>query len=428
MNSLGKHILVEFNGCDPEILNDVFKIESIMKNAAEKSEATIINTTFHHFSPIGVSGVVVIQESHLAIHTWPEYRYAALDIFTCGDLVEPWESFDYLKLCLKANNYSAIELLRGSLKLLERFETDQLNFREITKQRISVQEIKRNVWFTDRDENIALSIRYTGKIYFEKKSHIQNVRILESEAFGKMLTINNTFMCTERDEANYHEMIAHPAIFTHGRISNALIIGGGDGGTARELLRHNNMEEVTLVEIDKNVIDASREHLPTLSSSFNDPRLKILVADGIKYIEEQKAKSLDMIIVDSSDPVGQAEGLFTKDFYMNTYNTLKENGVLVIQGESPYFNTNVFIDTYKILSEIFGADNVKTILFHIPSYPSGTWSFHIAHKDKFDPEATQSSIIKEFCCSHQLKYYNEEIHYSAFCLPTFVKDMLSSDS
>jgi spermidine synthase len=239
-----------------------------------------------------------------------------------------------------------------------------------------------------------------------------------------MLTIDNTFMCTERDEANYHEMIIHPAALTHGKIANALIIGGGDGGTARELLRHNTVKEVTLVEIDENVIDASKQYLPTLSSCFSDPRLKILIDDGIKYIKEQKSKIFDMIIVDSSDPVGPAEGLFTKDFYTNSYNRLDKNGVLVIQGESPYFNTNVFTETFKILSEIFGINNVKTILFHIPSYPSGTWSFHVAHKGKFDPEAANISSIKEFCHFHQLKYYNEEIHRSSFCLPSFVKDML----
>src|SRR5207253_2860965 len=122
MNALGRHILVEFNGCCPDILNDVAVIEEAMVEGARKAGATVIQSTFHHFSPFGVSGVVVIQESHLAIHTWPEYQYAAVDLFTCGESVDPWVSFDHLKTAFKAANHSSIEMYRGSLSLLKRID------------------------------------------------------------------------------------------------------------------------------------------------------------------------------------------------------------------------------------------------------------------------------------------------------------------
>ena len=170
MSALGRHILVEFFGCNPEIMNQVSTIENGMVTAAETAGATVINSTFHHFSPYGVSGVVVIQESHLAIHTWPEYQYAAVDLFTCGDEVNPWKSFDYLKKAFEATSYSALEMRRGSVDQLERIDFDLSSMRVEAKERQNPGKYTRNVWFTDKDDNQALSIRYTGEVLFDKQS------------------------------------------------------------------------------------------------------------------------------------------------------------------------------------------------------------------------------------------------------------------
>ena len=153
MSALGNHILVEFSGCSPEIMNDVTIIEKGMVDAAETAGATVINSTFHHFSPYGVSGVVVIQESHLAIHTWPEYGYAAVDLFTCGDQVDAWLSFDFLKNIFQAKNYSAIEMKRGAVNLLNRLDFDLDTMRSKAKEKVSHEKFTRNVWFTDKDED-----------------------------------------------------------------------------------------------------------------------------------------------------------------------------------------------------------------------------------------------------------------------------------
>ncbi|HRO67221.1 MAG TPA: adenosylmethionine decarboxylase, partial [Pseudobdellovibrionaceae bacterium] len=155
MNALGRHILVEFNGCDADIMNDVSVIEKEMVDAAKTAGATVINSSFHHFSPYGVSGVVVIQESHLAIHTWPEYGYAAVDLFTCGESVDPWVSFEHLKKSFKASSFSALEMNRGSLSLLKKSHYNPTALRHdhpVTPQ----MRVERNVWFTDKDENQAL--------------------------------------------------------------------------------------------------------------------------------------------------------------------------------------------------------------------------------------------------------------------------------
>lgn len=424
MTALGNHILVEFMGCIPEVMNDVSMIEEAMVTGAEIAGATVINSTFHHFSPYGVSGVVVIQESHLAIHTWPEYGYAAVDLFTCGEM-DAWISFDHLKKVFGAKNYSALEMKRGAINLLSRVDFDMHSMREESKKHINPEKITRNVWFTDKDDNQALSLRHTGDIFYDKESEYQRVKVIETYGYGKTLTIDNMFMCTEADEAHYHEMIAHPAMLAHGNVKKALVIGGGDGGTIRELVRHNDIESVELVEIDANVIEASKLHLPTLSTAFDHPKVTVKVEDGIAHIKNAAPGTYDLIIVDGSDPVGPAEGLFSDEFYQNCKNALKDDGLLVTQGESPMFNSHVFKDLNACLKRIYGQDAVKTLLFHIPTYPSGIWSFQIASKGKIKPNQVDAERAAKFRKDNLLKYYNEDLHVSSFSLPNYIKAMLN---
>lgn len=425
MSALGNHILVEFSGCSPEIMNEVSTIEKSMVDAAEKAGATVINSTFHHFSPYGVSGVVVIQESHLAIHSWPEYGYAAVDLFTCGDQVDAWLSFDHLKECFKAQKYSALEMRRGSLNLLQRLDFDITSMREHAKDRVNPGKYNRNVWFTDKDEDQALSLRYTGDLLFEGESPYQKVKILESYKYGKMLTLDNMVMTTEKDEFHYHEMISHPAIFTHGNVKNVLVIGGGDGGTVREVLRHDSIEKVTMVEIDEMVVEACKEHLPIIAASFDDERLDLKIEDGIAFVKNAKENQYDLILVDGSDPVGPAEGLFSVDFYKNCHRILKDDGILVAQGESPKFNENAFRELNATFKDIFGDSSVYTSLFYVPTYPTGMWSFQWAIKGGHNPHNIEQEHIEEFVKTHKLRYYNSNIHLASLALPGFIQELIS---
>lgn len=421
MSALGNHILVEFSGCSPEIMNDVAAIEKGMVDAAETAGATVINSTFHHFSPYGVSGVVVIQESHLAIHTWPEYGYAAVDLFTCGDQVDAWLSFDYLKDIFQAKNYSAIEMKRGAVNLLTRLDFNLDSLRAQAKNTVNTQgKLARNVWFTDKDEDQALSLRYTGDVLFDQKSDFQHVRVLESYRYGKMLTLDNMVMTTERDEFHYHEMISHPVMAAHGNAKNILVIGGGDGGTIREFLKYDSVEKVTMVEIDGAVIEACKEHLPTIANSFDHDKLELIVGDGIEFVKKAESGIYDLVIVDGSDPVGPAEGLFTVEFYENCHRVLNDNGILVAQGESPKFNEHAFTELNSTIKGIFGKDKTRVSLFYVPTYPTGMWSFQwgikglITDSLEFDQE-----VLKD------LKYFNESIYKASFALPNFVKTMIN---
>lgn len=422
--ALGNHILVEFMNCDPHIMNDVATIERDMVDAARKAGATVINSTFHHFSPWGVSGVVVIQESHLAIHTWPEYGYAAVDLFTCGEM-DAWISFDHLKECFGSKSYSAIEMKRGSVNLLTRNDFDMTTMREKAAEWRNPEFYTRNVWFTDKDEDQALSLRFTGEVFYDVQSPFQRVRILESPKYGKFLTLDDMVMTTQKDEFHYHEMIAHPAMFTHGNVKNVLVIGGGDGGTVREILRHEGVEKVTMVEIDGEVIKACKEFLPEIAAAFDNPKLDLKVDDGIAFIKQAAPKSYDLIIVDGSDPVGPAEGLFSTEFYTNCYNALKDGGILVAQGESPKFNEKAFSELNFTLQDIFGNNNAPVSLFFVPTYPTGMWSFQYGLKNSKAPKAVSNDAeIDAFVEAKGLRYYNADVHRGSFATPNFVKQLI----
>lgn len=427
MNSLGRHILVEFYGGSAAVLNDVLQIETSMLEAAQESGATIITSQFHRFPPIGVSGFIVLQESHFAIHTWPEYGYAALDLFTCGLSVNPWIAYEILKGAFQADHGSALELNRGQLHLLETANVDFKKPEEVAAYQYTDPQENRTVWFTERNDNIALSIRHKGGWVFREKSPYQTVEVLDTFEYGKMLVLDNRVMCSEGNEKAYHEMIVHVPMLTH-PARNVLVIGGGDGGNVREILRHPQVEEVTLVEIDEVVIKAAREHLPTLSSALDHPKLNLLIGDGIEYLAAATDEAYDLIIIDFSDPVGCATPLFTQDFYLQVYRVLRAGGVLVAQSESPQFNQPKFVELYQDLSKIFGTNQVHCYLAFIATYPTGMWSF--AYCSKNGPHPLQDFNLQkaqQFSQDHQLAYYNPGIHQAAFCLPTFVKDMITAE-
>ncbi|MDA3865671.1 MAG: polyamine aminopropyltransferase [Salinivirgaceae bacterium] len=422
MESLGQHILVEFTGCSAEMLDDVQAIEEHMVQAAEQSSATVINATFHHFSPLGVSGVVVIQESHLAIHTWPEYRYAAVDLFTCGGTVKPWIAFDYLKSALKARNYSALEMRRGTLHLLDP-ELKLSDVRIETQQKVTPR-FKRNIWFTDRDKGQALSLRYTGEVLLDEQSDYNRIRIIETYAYGKALTSGNRIICTEKDEYHYHEMIAHPVLHICNTIKKVLIIGGGDGGSAREVLQYSQIEQVDLVEIDKLVVEASKRYLPFLSVAYRDKRLNLIIDDALEFVKNVKAGAYDFIIIDGPHSSGQLSPLYSRSFFDYCKKILSAEGAMVVQGESPKFSEKDFVTIDRNLKHVFGNSRKHTILFNVPTFPSGIWSFQLILPENRDPLNIDKQKIELFAAQKHTKYYNYATHMAGFALPEYVNKML----
>ena len=417
--------MAEFLGCNRAILDDMSLIERGMANAVGRVGAIAAHASFEHFSALGISGVVILQEGHVAIHTWPEYQYAACDLFTSGDTVDPWPSFDHLKEVLEAENYSAFELRGGELSLREGVDVDLCRMREDVEKHLRLDKLRWNEWFTDKDEDQALSLRYTGGILFERNSQYQKVRVINTHAYGKALIVDSMVMCTERDERHYHEMISHPAILGHGQVRHVLVVGGGDGGTIREVLKHDSVERVVMVEIDRTVIEASKLHLPELSVSFDHPKLDLRIGDGVDHVANIGSESYDIIIVDGSDPKGPAARLFSDEFLQNCKRALRSNGLLVAQGESPFFNREMFIELNGRLKGIFGREKVRTLLFHIPTYPSGIWSFQLASKGTVDPRDVDPESIALFERRNPLHYYNDKVHKASFALPNYLREMLN---
>lgn len=425
MESLGRHIIVEFYDCDVEKINHVAGIEQLMMKAAELAGATIINSTFHHFSPFGVSGVIVIEESHLAIHTWPEYQFASIDLFTCGELVDPWIAFDYLKEEFSASHSSSIELQRGQPHFLEKIPLKTPDVRDQASKKQKKVTSNRSIWFTERDNNIALSLRHKGDVLYHKQSPYQKVEIIDTYAYGKTLILDGMIMTTEKDEYVYHEMITHVPLFCHHHPQRVLVIGGGDGGTARELVKHESIDHIDVVEIDAYVIEACKKYLPHLASSFFHDKVHTFIEDGLQFVKQCPKEQYDLIIVDSTDPVGPAEGLFTKEFYEDVHTCLKPDGIMVTQSESPRFNQQVFSEIQQCYKKIFGKENVHPYLAYIPTYPSGMWSFSFCSKKPIHPITDfQQKKAEEFVDQHHLRYYTPEIHRSAFVLPGFVQALL----
>ncbi len=428
MSALGRHILVELYGCNPKLLNDVVHIEKSMEEAAAKANATLINSTFHHFSPYGVSGVVVIEESHFAIHTWPEYQFASVDLFTCGPGVDPWVSFDYLREALVAEHQSAMEMCRGELQLLQKVDFRREPLRDQKSLANGAPRRSRDIWFTERNENLALSLRHSGEKLFEAQSDLQKVEVFHTFAYGNMLVLDGMVMCTEKDEYAYHEMIVHVPMLTHPAAQRILVIGGGDGGTVRELVKHPGLQKVDLIEIDHNVLEACKLHLPNLAQALDNPKVNVKIQDGIEFVQTCADQCYDVVIVDSTDPVGPGEGLFTADFYQQVYRILKEDGLMVTQSESPRFNSKVFVEIFTCYKEIFGPESVHPYLAFIPTYPTGMWSFSLCAKGSLHPvHDFDESRLDPIVEGNPLSYYNPEIHRSAFALPNFVKTLLEGE-
>ncbi|NBK97519.1 MAG: polyamine aminopropyltransferase [Erysipelotrichia bacterium] len=277
-------------------------------------------------------------------------------------------------------------------------------------------------WFSEKHtENVKFSIK-VDKQLFSGKSKYQRIDIFESYEFGRFLTLDGLMMLTEKDEFIYHEMITHTPMAIHPDVKKVLVIGAGDGGVIRELTRYNDIEQIDLVEIDEKVVEVCKEFLPQTACKFDDERVNIYYQDGLKFVRKYE-NEYDIIIVDSTDPFGPGEGLFTKEFYGNCFKALKEDGIMVNQHESPFYDNDATAmkRAHKRIVESFPISRVYQA--HIPTYPSGHWLFGFASKKYYPIKDLNSSRWNER--KIKTKYYNTNLHKGAFYLPNYVEEMLA---
>jgi spermidine synthase len=272
-----------------------------------------------------------------------------------------------------------------------------------------------DLWYTEKhteNAGITLSVKQT---LFSGESEFQRLEIIDTHEYGRTLLLDGLVMVTERDEFVYHDMITHPAMFTHPDPKSVLVIGGGDGGTIREVMKHPGVERAVLCEADGLVVEKSIELLPSMACELQDnPRVVLHIEDGLAYIGEHPAE-FDIILIDSTDPT---VGLFEEASYRNIFAALKEDGIMVAQSESPFYHGDVQQKMFGSLRSVFPI--VEMYQAFIPSYPSGLWSFAFASK-KYHPVKDFDSVRSEQRPFHT-RYYNEDLHVGAFMLPTFARE------
>ena len=266
------------------------------------------------------------------------------------------------------------------------------------------------------DGGSAFSLRHTGKC-FDRQSEFQHVEVYDTETYGKLMMIDGCTMVSSRENFIYHEMIAHPVLFTHPSPKDVAIIGGGDCGTLREVLKHQSVRRAVQIDIDKTVTDAARQHFPELCKANDDPRAELLFLDGIQWIKDAAEESLDVIIVDSTDPVGPGEVLFTPSFYQDCHRALRSDGLIVQQSDSPLIHLDAIEAMYRRLGDA-GFAAINTLFFPQPIYPTGWWSATLASKRGLLADFRRDEVTAR---PFETRYYNEAIHTAALAEPEFFR-------
>ena len=269
---------------------------------------------------------------------------------------------------------------------------------------------------------VGLQIQVDRQLYTEQ-SDFQRIDVFECEEFGRFLTLDGYMMLTEKDEFIYHEMITHVPMAVHPHVEKVLVIGAGDGGVIRELVQYQDLQHIDMVEIDPLVVEVCKKYLPKTACRLEDPRLTIHYEDGLKFIRSRQ-EEYDLIIVDSTDPFGPGEGLFTREFYGNCYKALKEDGILINQHESPFYPGDAAAcqRAHKNIVESFPISKVYQA--HIPTYPSGHWLFGFASKSGQDPRVFDGDAWDAL--GLKPRYYNTALHKGSFALPNYVLELLKN--
>ena len=278
-----------------------------------------------------------------------------------------------------------------------------------------------DLWFSEfHAPDAKLSILVKEQLYSEQ-TPFQKIDFFDSETFGKFFTLDGLIMITEKDEFIYHEMMVHVPMAVHPDVRHVLIIGGGDGGVAKELTQYDSIEKIDVVEPDEMLVEVCREHFPELACGLDDPRVNVYYQDGLRFLRN-KTEEYDLIINDATDPFGHTEGLFTKEFYGSCYKALKEDGIMVYQHGSPFYDEDKE-ECMKMHRKAFRAFPVSRVYqAHIPTFAAGYWLFGFASKkyhpvDDLDPAAWNALNMRT-------RYYTTRLHKGAFYLPAFLEEML----
>jgi spermidine synthase len=395
----GLHLIGDLTGCrcDPQLLLDGERFRAKCLEMVESSGLTTMDATFHQFEGSGYTGTVVLAESHLAIHTRPERQGLTLDVYVC--------------------NYSAdnsAKARRLFALLVDYFQPGEVAKHEVDRgEHLLMEPLNNSTGFYIR------ASRQLG----EWNTRFQKLAIYETPHYGKIFRLDGFNMTSEKEEFVYHENLIQPALTAHAAPKKVLIIGGGDGGSSEEALKHPSVESVTMVEIDGDVIEVAREHFRAVHNGvFDNPKLRVRVEDGMKFVRDTQEK-FDLVALDLNDPVGPAAALYSVEFFQQLRQVLAPGGALVLHLGSPVAQPERVADLSQRLHGVFRI--VRPYTMYIPLYGS-LWAMAVC-SDKLDPKAFTADEIDrriEQRKLQELRFYNGETHEGVFALPNYVRDLV----
>ncbi|HEY5637135.1 MAG TPA: polyamine aminopropyltransferase [Burkholderiales bacterium] len=396
----GLHLIGDLSGCrcDPKLLLDGEDFRQKCIDFVNASGLTIMDVSFHQFEGSGFTGTVVLAESHIALHTWPETAGLTLDVYVC--------------------NYSA----DNSAKARTLFDSIVAYF----------QPAEAATYTLDRGEHMLMEPLNASTGFYIKASRLigewqtrfQRMAIYDTPQYGKLFRLDGFNMTSEKEEFVYHENLVHPALTAHAAPKKVLIIGGGDGGSSEEALKHPSVEQVTMVEIDEQVIAVAKEHFSAVHGGvFDNPKLRILIEDGMKFVRNTSEK-FDLVALDLNDPMGPAEALYSTAFFQQLRAILAPGGALVLHIGAPVARPDRVAELSSRLNSVFRI--VRPYTMYIPLY-GAQWAMAVC-SDKLDPKAFTADEIDrriEHRKLQDLRYFNGETHEAVFALPNYLRDLVA---
>lgn len=405
----GLHVVANLYRCRGSAthLTDADALRRFCLDSINRSGLTVLGELFHQFqgtdtdpnAPGGVTGCVVLAESHVAIHTWPELNAVTLDVYVCNYTQD--------------NGPKAKQVVAD---LMDLFQPEDYVRHDVPRDRQLMLEYL--------NPDYGHFIRSSRRL-METRTRFQDLEVHETPQFGKLFSLDGCFMTSERDEFYYHENIIHPAAVAHPAPKKVLVIGGGDGGSAEELLKHPSVEQVTLVELDDQVIDVAKAHFQSIHRGvFDDPRFKLVIGDGLKFIEQTQEK-FDLIVLDLPDPIGPAEALYEEPFFRDCARALAPGGAMTLHLGSPVSCPDRVRTHTERLANVFAV--VRPYAVFVPLY-GALWSMACC-SNTLDPVALTPDEVEQRIAKRglrDLQYYNGDTHQAVFALPNFMRELTVS--
>jgi spermidine synthase len=412
-------------GCSASTLTDLSTLSTLCRDATLAAGLTIVDEKFHLFPDWqgqagGITGTLLLAESHLAIHTWPERRGVTLDVYVCnftGDnTAKAQQLFDTLMVAFRPQAQVVNRLERGDLQ----------QGAAAPAAATSEEKAQRDALVFDW-LNAHAGYGYTARERLATiQSPYQRVEVYDTHQFGRLFRLDGRLMTSEGDEFFYHECMTHTALLAHPNPRSVLVIGGGDGGSSEEILKHPGIERIVMAELDQAVIDIARKYLGAIHhGALDDPRLEIRLGDGFEFVKQCREK-FDLVVLDLTDPDTPAFHLYTEEFFRMCQRVLNPGGLMTMHLGSPVYQAATVRKNASNLRKVF--KHVAPLSLFIPLYGS-LWCLAVA-SDSVNARALTTEVAAQRLRERRiggLKYYNAELHPALFALPTFVRDLTAGE-